>query len=808
MRMIGYLLGLGLTCIMILGIIVGLYLWRLNKQLPSYDHLSNYVPSIMTRIHASDGGLIAEFAQEYRIFVPIEVIPQKLIEAFLSAEDKNYYEHYGVDTVGITRAMLNNIFNFLSGKRLEGASTITQQVAKNFLLTNDVTFERKLKEAVLAVRLERTFSKEELLGLYLNEIYLGVGTYGVASAALNYFDKSLDQLTLAEMAYLAILPKAPNNYHPTHAHDRAVARRNWVLERMLKNNYITEKEAQQAQKEKLISIPRRKFVRSVEAAYFIEAVRREVYDMYGNKVLYGGGLSVRSTLNTDYQKIALRTLRNGLVVYDQRHGWRGAVQKINLEENDWVSSITKIPIPRDLAPWRLAVVLEANETQARIGIRPRQKSYSQFDTIRELGVVTLTGVRWARKKLKKGRGTNIKQVTEVLSVGDVIWVEKSGEEYVLKQIPEVNGALIAIDPHTGRVLAMVGGYSFDLSEFNRTTQANRQPGSAFKPFVYAVALDKGYTPVSRVLDGPFVMEQGQGLGFWKPENYGKKFYGMSTLRLGIERSRNLMTVRLAQQLGMQHISEYARKFNIMNHMPPVLSMALGAGETTLLRLTLAYAMLVNGGKKITPTLIDRIQNRYGKTIYRYDNRICETCNDVWHGQNAPQLSDIREQILTPQTAYQMVSMLEGVIKRGTGHLVNEVGKTLAGKTGTTNDERDAWFIGFSPDLTVGVYIGFDTPQSLGKKETGGRVAAPVFKEFMKNVLQDSMTIPFRIPPLVNLVRVNAITGELAKPSDRSVILEAFKIGTEPVFNDKKMTKSNRKKNDDLSILTSGTGGIY
>lgn len=815
-RLIGYLAGLGLTLAAIGGFFAGLYLWRLNKDLPDHDHLADYAPPVMTRLHAGDGGLIAEFAQEPRIFVPINVIPKHLIEAFLSAEDKNFYDHGGVDVQGVMRAVVKNVFNVIEGRRLEGASTITQQVAKNFLLTSDVTMERKLKEAVLALRLERTFTKAELLELYLNEIYLGMGTYGVAAAALMYFDKPLGDLTLDEVAYLAALPKAPNNYHPLRRKERATARRNWVIGRMQANGYVTEEQAEQAKKRELAVVPRKSNLSGVDAQYFVEEVRRNLYSRYGEDELYGGGLSVRTTINTVFQQAARDALRDGLVAYDRRHGWRGPVAQVAsalAEGADWAEPLQTVEIPSDLAPWRLAVVLAVDAEKADIGLRPRRTISGQFEPTRETGSISLENLKWARKAFKKGVGPRIKAADEVLSVGDVVWVERLGAQaFKLQQLPAANGGLVAVDPHTGRVLAMVGGFSFSDSEFNRATQASRQPGSAFKPFVYAAALDRGYTPASLVLDAPFVMEQGNDMGLWKPENYGRKFYGLSTLRLGIEKSRNLMTVRLAQEIGMKPVVENAKQFGITDYMPPVLSMALGAGETSLLRLTMAYAMLVNGGKKVQPVMIDRIQNRYGETIFRTDVRTCPDCNAMWTGQAPPDLADERETVLNPQTAYQVVSMLEGVVIRGTGRSIRAVGKPLAGKTGTTNDSRDAWFVGFSPDLAVGVYVGFDTPMTLGDGETGGRVAAPIFRNFMKAALRDASSTPFRVPPSVKLVRVNAKTGQLAQSGDSSVILEAFKPGNEPAPGRQQAVIGRRPDAEPPTTKTpalgTGTGGLY
>ena len=736
MKLLGNLAGIGVTLGAIALFVLVLVLWRLNSGLPNYEHLATYTPPVMSRAHAGNGSLIAEYAQERRIFVPIDTAPDHLINAFLAAEDKNFYEHSGIDFAGIIRAVFANIANVVTGRRLEGASTITQQVAKNFLLSSDVTLERKLKEAVLAVRLERTFTKRQLLELYLNEIYLGLGSYGVAAAALNYFDKSLDQLTVAEAAYLAALPKAPNNYHPFRKRARAIARRNWVISRMLENGYITQAQAKSAAAQDLVVADRPAGLRRYSAEYFVEEVRREVYGLYGEKQLYGGGLSIRTTLNTDFQQLALQSLRDGLEAYDRRRGWRGPVAEFEQLE-DWSKQLTEIEIPTDLAPWRLAVVLSVDEDtkSASIGLRPRITRARRFEDTVTLGSLAFKEVTWARaaptpENGNKYIGPKVTKISQVLKAGDVVWVSALDEaaagdgdavaRYTLKQVPEVNGAMMAMDPHTGRVLAMVGGYSFSASEFNRATQASRQPGSAFKPFVYAAALDSGFTPASLVLDAPFVLDQGKDQGLWKPENYARRFYGLSTLRLGMEKSRNLMTIRMAQEIGMRKITDYAARFNINTSMPNVLAMSLGAGETTLTKLTSAYAMLVNGGKRVEPRFIDRVQDRMGKTLFKHDRRPCIGCTaEAYESQLPPDLPDEREQVLSPQTAYQVVSMLEGVVKRGTGRRISSIKKPLAGKTGTTNDSRDAWFVGFSADLVVGVYVGYDDNRPLGQ----GKAAA-------------------------------------------------------------------------------------
>lgn len=816
----------GLVVLGLGGALAGFYmLWRLSNDLPSYDHLADYAPPVMTRVHAGDGSLIAEYARERRMFVPIETIPDHVVQAFLAAEDKNFYSHSGVDLSGIMRAVVTNVWNVMNDRRLVGASTITQQVAKNFLLSSDVTIERKVREALLALKLERAFTKDQILELYLNEIYLGLGSHGVAAAALNYFDKSLTELTLADAAYLAALPKAPNNYHPFRQRERAIGRRNWVIGRMLDNGFITAYQASVARAEDLVVTPRPFGAQIVEANYFVEQVRRELYDRYGEEKLYESGLSVRTTLNTELQAKARKALRDGLVAYDQRHGWRGPVS--TLEANTtWTTALSEMDLPEDLAPWTLAVVIGLNGEEAKIGLRPtREVSGSFRDEIRT-ATIPLAEMKWARRYIDdKTIGAEVKSPKDVLSIGDVVYVEPlegNADAYALRQLPEVNGAIVALDPHTGRVLAMQGGFSYEISEFNRAIQATRQPGSAFKPFVYAAALDRGFTPSSLVLDAPFVMDQGPGLALWKPENYGHRFYGPSTLRLGIEKSRNVMTVRLAQNIGMGTVRDYARRFGITDNMPAVLSMALGAGETTLLRLTSAYAMLVNGGHKVTPTLIDRIQDRRGQTVYRHDQRPCDACSaETWENQSPPELPDTRAQVLSPQTAYQVVSMLEGVVERGTARSVRAVGRPVAGKTGTTNDERDAWFMGFTPDLVVGVFVGFDEPKAMGRGETGGKVAAPIFRDFMIAAMADEPAVPFRIPSGINLVRVNAKTGQLARPGDSDVILEAFKEGTEPQAADAEPVPQLPELGTTLGpdgepiatttstpSLGTGTGGLY
>lgn len=757
--------------------------WSFGRDLPDYAKLADYEPPVVTRIHAGDGALLAEYATEKRLFLPTKAMPPDLIAAFLSAEDKSFYQHFGIDLRALTRAIITNISNIGTGKRPIGASTITQQVAKNFLLTNEVSVDRKIKEAILAIRIEHALQKDDILALYLNDIYLGLSSYGVAAAALNYFDKPLDQLQLHEIAYLAALPKAPNNYHPVKETKNALIRRNWVLQQMFLNGYINEKEKVFAQSYGLGVRPQTGSDLA-EAPYFTEEVRRELVTLYGSDMLYGGGLSVRTSLDPTLQVFAREALINGLESLDRRQGWRGPVTQI-VPEQDVDAQLLRITnsLPKGR---NAALVLQVKSQEAIIYVNGFQ------------GVIPFSLAKWAYPPRNDDgiRPPKIKSLKEVLEVGDVVIVQRPEnaldlitDKYVsnpahwaLGQRPLVEGAIVAMDPHTGRLLAMSGGYNFSDSEFNRATQAYRQPGSAFKPFIYLAALDEGYSPTTQILDAPLAIDQGPGLPKWKPSNYTKRFYGPSIMRVGIEKSRNLMTARLAMAIGMPAVQTYARKFDINSNLPPYLSMALGAGETTLVRITAAYGQLVNGGLKITPSLIDRVQDRYGKTIMRHDNRRCVSCfvDSGWKKQPVPILPDNREQLTNPASAYQIITMLEGVIKRGTGRKLLETGLVLAGKTGTTNDNTNAWFVGFSPDLVAGVFVGYDTPRPLGKRETGSSVAVPIFKSFMTRALLNAPKIPFRRPDGVNLYPVHAEKGYQVKLSDPNVVMEVFKPGQSPL----------------------------
>ena len=779
LRFFGFLFAAG-TILFVVGVAAtaGL-LWHYSKDLPDYSQLQDYEPPVMTRVHAADGSLVGEYARERRLYIPIQAVPKLVINAFLAAEDKNFYEHGGLDFFGIARAAANYIQNFGSSRRPQGASTITQQVAKNFLLSNEVSFSRKIKEALLALKIERTYSKEKILELYLNEIYLGLGAYGIASASLTYFDKGVNELTVPEAAYLAALPKAPNNYHPFRQRERALERRNWVIDQMAQDGFIKSADAEKAKRTALGVTQKATTTHTFAAEYFAEEVRRELFDRYGEKKLYEGGLSVRTTLDTKLQVLARKTLTDGLVQFDEAQGWRGPVTKVDVS-GDWGVKLADVKALADVSPWRLAVVLEVGDQSARIGLQPGREPGGNVSKERDVGIVPLEGLKWA-----KSGGKAVTKVGQVLNPGDVVYVEpaKLAGQFRLRQVPEVSGAMVVEDPWTGRVLAMVGGFSYDQSQFNRATQALRQPGSSFKPIVYAAALDNGYTPSTLVLDAPIEIDQGPGLGTWKPENYENNFYGPSTLRFGIEHSRNVMTVRLAQDVGMPLIAEYAKRFGVYDELPPYLSFALGAGETTLLRMVTAYGMFDNGGRRIKPTLIDRIQDRYGHTVYRHDERECIGCDaKKWENQPEPSLIDRREQVLDPMTAYQITSIMEGVVLRGTAAgagFQKEVGKPVAGKTGTTNDEKDAWFIGYTPDLVVGVYMGYDKPRHLGRGATGGRLSAPIVKDFMKVALADKPAVPFRVPPGIKLIRVDLKTGLRAGPGTERPILEAFKPGTAP-----------------------------
>lgn len=826
LRFMGFLFAAG-TIVFLVGVAAAAGLiWHFSKDLPDYSQLQDYEPAVMTRVHAADGSLLGEYSKERRLYLPIQAIPKPVINAFLAAEDKNFYEHGGIDFMGMARAAVLYAQNYGSNRRPQGASTITQQVAKNFLLTNEVSFDRKIKEALLAMRIERTYTKDKILELYLNEIYLGLSAYGIAAASLVYFDKSVNELTIAEAAYLAALPKAPSSLHPVRNRDRAIERRNYVIDRLLENGWIKQADAVAARKEPLVVTSRSNAAHIFAGEYFAEEVRRDIFERYGEKKLYEGGLSVRTSLDPKLQVMARRSMVAGLVKFDEAQGWRGAPHKIDTG-GDWGVKLAEVKSLSDISPWRMAVVLETSDQSARIGFQPGRELGGAVSKTRETGLISLDGVRWAKAAAGPTRFKTPTAVTQVLAQGDVIYVDplldKDGNkvegQYRLRQVPEVSGAMVAMDPWTGRVVAMVGGFSFDQSQFNRATQAYRQPGSSFKPIVYSTAMDNGYTPSTVVVDAPIEIDQGQGAGVWRPENYSTgKYYGPTTLRNALIRSLNTVTVRLAQDVGMPLIGEYAKRFGIYDELPNYLSYALGAGETTVMRMVTAYSMFANGGKRVKPTLIDRIQDRYGHTIFKHDQRECRGCDagEGWKNQPEPSLVDRREQVLDSMTAYQITSMMEGVVQSGTATVLREVGKPIAGKTGTTNDEKDAWFIGFSPDLVVGVYIGYDKPRNLGRGGTGGHLAAPVVKDFMKLALADKQAVPFRVPAGIKLIRVDAKSGMRAGPGDGGrTILEAFKPGTAPPDNysvigvaDGDGRSPAISPDADRAIFRPGTGGLY
>jgi penicillin-binding protein 1A len=792
MRVLKYLFALALGLGIIGAALAGVAIWHFSRGLPDYSQLAAYEPATVTRVHAGDGRLLAEYATERRVFVPVSAMPPLVIHAFLAAEDKGFYSHPGIDAVAILRASITNLMLAGSGRRPIGASTITQQVAKNFLLNNEVSLERKIKEALVALRIEQALSKDRILELYLNEIYLGGGAYGVAAAALQYFNKSLDELTVAEAAFLGALPKAPNNYNPQRYPEAAKARRDWVVDQMLSAGWITDQQAAEAVQGPVVT-RHRDPTDMADAGYFAEEVRRELLARYGDKGLYQAGLSVRTSLDPRLQEAADAALRGGLENYDHRHGWRGPLAHL-----DDPAAFKTLPRPAGAGNWHLARVLGTDAAGAAIELQSGEK-----------GTIPFEEMKWARPTLEgQHTGAAPRSPADVVKPDDVVLVEAlEGGRYGLRQIPNVSGGLVAMDPHTGRVLAIAGGWSYETSQFDRAFQAKRQPGSSFKPIVYLAALDSGMTPSTLVLDAPFVADQGPGLPKWRPTNYNTtRFSGPTPLRVGIEESKNMMTARLGQVVGLDKIASYAERLGVYDQAPHNYAMVLGAGETTALRMATAYSMIVNGGKRITPTIIDRIQDRNGTTIFRADARPCEGCEGIaWSGQAPPEIPDNREQVLDPATAYQMVSILQGVVERGTGTVVQAVGKPLAGKTGTTNDYQDNWFVGFSPDLAVAVYIGFDQPRTLGNVETGGRNAAPIFRDFMKAALADKPGNPFRIPPGVRLVRVNRDTGKPASPGDRKVIWEAFKPGTEPSFNDGMVVSGIGASDDETMPAATPTG---
>ena len=743
-------------------------LWTFSNNIPDYKFLKNYKPPVSSKMYSGNGDLVADFSKEKRIFVPYSAIPSNVINAFLSAEDKNFFTHPGVDAKGVLRATFNNITNIMTSKRLEGASTITQQVAKNFLLTNEVSINRKIKEAILAFRIERALNKERILELYLNQIYLGSGAYGVAAASLEYFDKSIKELNYAEAALLAALPKAPSRYNPYNNIDLAKFRRDLVLKNLNQNGFLNL-EKYNEYKNQNIKLKKKKKIYLEDAQYYIEDVRKNIIDKLTYEKVYKQGYNINTPINLNLQKIATESLRNGLIAYDQRKGWRGPIKNIKYYDN-WHKNIDKKYKLENSINWEIAIVKEIGQFQTKI------------ETVDKLsGLIKYNEISWTKKEFE-----------DLFKVGDLIYVKKVKDNYYsLKQLPKINGGIVVMDPYTGRVLALSGGFSFKSSEFNRATQALRQPGSAFKPFVYALALENKYTPSSLVLDAPLVLDQGVDLKKWKPENYGKKFYGPSTLRVGLEKSRNLMTVRIAQNLGVDKVAKFSKELKIYDNPEELLSISLGSAETTLLNLTSAYSSFVNGGKLISPIIIDRIQDSEGNTIINNENRKCMNCDKIsYTGKDYPQIEDNYEQVMSEQTAYQVTTILEGVIKRGTGKKLRDLQLNLAGKTGTTNENTDAWFIGFTSNLVIGVYVGMDNPKPLGKFETGSKAALPIFREFIEKSVKKSEARPFKVPENMTLMVVDPLTGEKAKFNSKNTIIEAYK--SKNVLNGKVLYSDNNR----------------
>ena len=748
-------------------------LWYFSIGLPDYKKLSNYQPPISSRVYSKDSKLIAEYALEKRLFIPYESIPEKVVNSFLSAEDKNFFSHPGIDAKGILRAVIKNIKNITQNKRLEGASTITQQVAKNFLLTNEVSMKRKIKEAILAFRIERAYSKERILELYLNQIYLGQGTYGIAAASLEYFNKSIKELNYPEAALLAALPKAPSKYNPYRYPEVAKFRRNLVLDNLKENKFISKKELIEYKKSK-VKLNKRKIEIVNEANSYTEEVRKTVKNIYGFEKLYSQGLSIKTPLNIEYQIQALKSLRKGIEDYDRRHGWRGSITN-KIKNNNWKNKIDFYKLDPTLN-WKFAEIISLNDNEINFKIMNKDQNNKK-------GTLYLKNIKWT---IPKG-----KLIKDVHKIGDILFVKNEKNIWKLKQYPRVNGGIVIIDPFTGDVLALAGGFNFKTSEFNRVTKAKRQQGSAFKPIVYADDLEKVFAHNYIILDAPFVESQGVGLKIWKPENYGKKFYGPSTLRKGIEYSRNLMTVRIAKTLGLEEILNLSKKLNIYDEIPELLSVSLGAAETTLINLTSAYAPFVNGGKKIEPKLISRIQDRRGKTIFQNDTRKCKGCDKFINEKiELPIIESTNNQVISKETAYQMTSILQGAVQRGTAKKLKSLKVPLAGKTGTTNDNYDAWFIGFSSNLVIGVYIGYDNPKTLGKYETGSKAALPIFKDFVEKALYKEDFKEFQIPENIYLTSLNYDTGIKSALGEKNSIIEALKLKDINTINNNSLISTN------------------
>ncbi len=753
-------------------------LWRYTSELPSYEKIVEYKPNLSSRIYSSDGFLLKSFYTEERIFIPVDRIPRNIKYAFLASEDKNFYNHYGLDIIAIFRAFLTNIVNINSNKRIVGASTITQQVVKNLLLSNELSYSRKIKEIILAIRIENILDKNDILELYLNDIYLGYGSYGIGSASLNYFNKSIYDLQLHEIAFLASLPKAPNNYNPKINYSKAIDRRNWVIDRMYANGFITNEELDY--KNEPIEVFERVEIEFSDADYFYEEIRKDLFNKFGKEKLYSEGLVIKTALDSSIQKNANLSLIEGLIEYEKRNGWDGLIENTNLENFLNKKSIY-IKANPFFPKWKTVII---------------DKVYKN-----KLKVFDLNKIKF---EIVLNNEFNNWLLDISFNKGDVIYIQKKNNTYIINQEPKINGAIIVLDPYTGDILALSGGYSFKKSEFNRATQAKRQPGSAFKPIVYLAALNEGYSPATLILDAPYVVDQGPGLPKWKPSNYTDEFYGLTTMRTGIEKSRNLMTVRLANRIGMNKILSMANNFGINEGLDENLSMSLGSGVVTLIELTNAYAIIANGGKKIKPKLITSIYSKDGKKIYDTRLKKCFECKiqTILSKNELPNLEENKKIIIDPRLTYQITSMMEGVIKRGTAKKLKELNVPIAGKTGTTNKNKDAWFIGYTPDLVIGVYVGYDQPKSLGYKQTGSTVAVPIFKKFAEKIKINKNNKPFRIPAGISFVRIDPKSGNVSANQDS--IVEPFILGSEPYSDNIKIIDGLENFNNDT---ISGTGAL-
>lgn len=790
----------------------GAIFWMYGRDLPDHAALASYEPATISRVYSIEGLVMDEFARQRRMFTPADEIPDLIKQAFVSAEDKNFYEHKGYDPLGIAKALVD----YAQGARLRGASTITQQVMKNFLLDNSRNYERKIKEIILASRLETTLSKDQILELYLNEIFLGQNSYGVTAAADTYFGKNLEEVTLAEAAYLAALPKAPSDYHPVRQREDALGRRNFVLKEMYENKYIDEAAYTTARQEDLRTVQSGDFASSRAERpprdYFTDEIRRQMSGVFGEEDFFGGGLSIRATMDPDLQEEAAKSLRRGLERYDRRLGiWRGETAKLGSEdlvdEATWRAALRKAEVSRDVENWKPAVVLSIGDRSARIGIEGVADDEDGH-------FLSMDDLKTWRPLLENGRaGKRARRPADLLEVGDVVLIraitkdaDGSFVRWSLRQIPGIQGGFMAMDVNSGRVLAMQGGFSYQHSELNRATQANRQPGSSFKPFVYAAALDSGYSPSTIVIDAPIEVQTPQGL--WRPKNASNKFYGPAPMRTGIERSRNLMTIRLAQDVGMNVVADYAERFGVYSDMGEFLANSLGSQESTLFRMVAAYAMFANGGERVEPTLVDRVQDRWGKTIYRHDQRVCEGCKLAsLESGVSPLITSNRERVMDAVTAYQLTSMMTGVVQRGTASGTVRVGVPVAGKTGTTNDAKDVWFIGFTSNIVAGCYMGYDKPRSLGRGASGGGMCGPVFNDFMKKAVELYGSSNFQVPPNSTFIKFDRFTGARLSPDAQgpNVVAELFREGEEPSYGIYAIIDGGFAMGEDLSLFAQGEG---